>query len=91
MITLKTTGIVIAAAVIALAIAKAPVMDVEVNAQMQAEAAAMTAPRPEPCWDELPFRVALTQENIDRRCIKVQRARPVPAAVSPSRIATLNE
>lgn len=90
MITLKTTGIVLAAAALALAIAKAPVMDVEVNAQMQAEAAAMKAPTPGPCWDELPFRVALTQENIDRLCIKVQRARPVPAA-APSRLATLNE
>ena len=36
--------------------------------------------------DELPFRVALTQENIDRLCIKVQRPRPVPVPVN--RIAT---
>jgi hypothetical protein len=77
MITRKTTGIVIAAAIVALAIAKAPVTDIEVNAQLQAEAAAMTAPPP--CWDELPFRVALTQENIDRLCIKVQRPRSVRA------------
>lgn len=76
---LKTTGIVIAAIVVALAIAKAPVMDVEVSAQLAAEAAAMNAPNPEPCWDELPFRVALTQENIDRLCIKVPRPRPVRA------------
>ncbi len=78
---IKTTGIVVAAIVVALAIAKAPVLDVEVNAQMQAEAAAMKAP--EPCWDELPFRVALTQENIDRLCIKVQRPRPATAATRP--------
>ena len=82
MTTIKTSGIAIASIVIALAIAKAPVMDVEVNAQIQAEAAAMKAP--DPCWEELPFRVAITQENIDGLCVKVQRPRPV----NPSPIVT---
>jgi hypothetical protein len=74
-------GIGLGAIALALLLAAAPEMetDIEVNARMQAEAAAMRAaqPKPEPCWDELPFRVALTQENIDRLCIKVQRSRPV--------------
>ena len=76
MTTIKPIGIAVAAVIVALAIAKAPVLDVEVNAQMQAEAAAMRAPDPVDCWEELPFRVALTQENIDRLCVKVQRPRP---------------
>jgi hypothetical protein len=72
-------GIGLGAIALALLLAAAPEMetDIEVNARMQAEAAAMRAAQPEPCWDELPFRKALTQENINRLCIKVQRPRPV--------------
>lgn len=61
-------------------VARAPVTDAEIEAAMQAEnqaaiAAADARRSAEPCWDQLPMRVALTQENIDRLCIKVQAAR----------------
>lgn len=73
----QAIGITLGATVIALSIAKAPVLDVEISARMDAENAALAKPQPEPCWDELPFRKAITQENIDRLCIKVQPPRPV--------------
>ena len=67
-------------AALVIALGRAPVTDVETEALMAAENAAAIAQADakrsqEPCWDQLPMRVALTQENIDRLCIKVQAAR----------------
>lgn len=71
-----------AACVVAVLIGRAPVSDIEASAAMDAEIARLQKPT-EPCWDELPFRVALTQENIDRLCIKPQRMRSAAAAAVP--------
>ena len=67
---------------VALVVTRAPVTDAEIDAAMQAENAAAIAKATaaaEPCWDQLPMRVALTQANINRLCIKPQpmRARNV--------------
>ena len=62
---LQGVAVTLAACALALVIARAPVLDVEVSDQLVQEAAAMT----EPCWQQLPMRVALTQANLDRLCI----------------------
>lgn len=72
--------------VVVLAVTRAPVTDAEIEAAMQAENAAAiakadAAAAAEPCWDQLPMRVALTQANIDRLCIKPQPMRAGKVAV----------
>lgn len=79
---LEGMAIATAACVIAVAIGRAPVSDVEASAALDAEIARLPKPT-EPCWDELPFRVALTQENIDRLCIKPLPMRSAVAAPVP--------
>jgi hypothetical protein len=64
----------------ALWLSRAVVTDIEVDALIAQENAAAIAAADakrtqEPCWDQLPMRVALTQENIDRLCIKPQPVR----------------
>ena len=62
---LQGVAVTLAACALALVIARAPVLDVEVNEQLAQEAAAMT----EPCWEQLPMRVALTRADIDGLCV----------------------
>lgn len=78
---LEGAGIALAACAVAVLLGRSPVTDVETSAAISNEARSLaTAPSaPAPCWEQLPMRVALTQENIDRLCIK-----PLPAAARPS-------
>lgn len=76
----ESAVVCVGSVLVILAVTRAPVTDAEIEAAMQTENAAAIAKADaarsnEPCWDELPMRVALTQENIDRLCVKVQAAR----------------
>jgi hypothetical protein len=78
---IESALVCVGAAVAALALARAPMIDAEVEAAMSKEnqaaiAHADAAAANEPCWDQLPMRKAITQQNIDRLCIKPQRAQP---------------
>ena len=62
---LQGVAITLGACALAMVSARAPVLDVEVSDQLAQEAAAMT----EPCWEQLPMRVALTRADIDGLCV----------------------
>lgn len=68
---LEGFAIGIASVAVALAIAHVPAAetDAEVSAAVTAETQKLAAQH-EPCWDVLPMRAPITQENINRLCIK---------------------
>lgn len=79
---LEGFAIGVASVAVALAIAHVPAAetDADVSAALDAQIRAETqkfAAQHEPCWDVLPMRAPVTQQNINRLCIKPLR--PVPA------------
>lgn len=68
---LEGFAIGVASVAVALLVARAPVVDsdADVSAAVAAETQKLAA-QYAPCWDALPMRVAITQENINRLCIK---------------------